>query len=73
MRLRSRIERLERRQGLVTGGRIPIAVLDRVIDGTISEREYNRYRSRFEQIIAAAEGVTPEPGLLHEGRNGWTT
>ncbi len=57
MRIKSRIERLERREGLDASGPLPIAVLDRVIDGTICEAEFDRWLPAFERIIAGVEAA----------------
>lgn len=59
MRLRTRIERLEQRAKVVASGKIPLAVIDRIINGTISELEYKRYLPTIEEIIAAAQSPSP--------------
>ncbi len=57
MRIKSRIERLERREGFDTSGPIPLAVFDRVIAGTISEAEFDRWLPAFERITACIEAA----------------
>ena len=55
MRIKSRIERLERREAFDANGPIPLAVFDRVIAGTISEAEFDRWQPAFARIAARAE------------------
>ena len=57
MRIKSRIERLERREGFDANGPIPLAVFDRVIAGTISEAEFDRWLPAFERITARIEAA----------------
>ncbi len=52
MRIKSRIDRLERREAFDASGPIPLAVFDRVIAGTISEAEFARWLPAFERINA---------------------
>ncbi len=57
MRIKSRIERLERREAFDASGPIPLAVFDRVMAGTICEAEFDRWLPAFERIIARVEAV----------------
>ena len=57
MRIKSRIERLERREAFDANGPIPLAVFDRVIAGTISEAEFERWQPAFEHINARVEAA----------------
>jgi hypothetical protein len=51
MNLRARIKRLERLQHL-DSGRISIDVIDRVVNGTISKDEFERWMPFWEKILA---------------------
>jgi hypothetical protein len=55
VKIKTRIERLERREGFDASGPIPITVFDRVLDGTISDAEWERWRPSFERILAGEE------------------
>ena len=64
MRIKSRIERLERREVFDANGPIPLAVFDRVIASTISEAEFDRWFPAFERITASVEAAeTRELGV----------
>ncbi len=54
VRIKTRIACLERREGCDASGPIPFSVMDRVIAGTISDWEWERWSVAFEGIIAAA-------------------
>ena len=55
MNLKARILRLERQQNSKTGSPITIDVLDRVVNGTISEEEFARWMPFWEEIFADRE------------------
>ncbi len=61
VRIKTRIARLERREGFDASGPVPFSVMDRVIAGTISEWEWERWSPAFDRIIAAADA--PKPGI----------
>ncbi len=62
LRIKARIERLEQSETFDATGPIPFAVIDRIIGETISDREYERWRTAFNVIVADADawkaGVT---------------
>jgi hypothetical protein len=61
---------------MVCGGKIPIAVIDRIINGTITELQLKPWLPMIEQIIAASEGVAPEAGnhvCMKHGTEGTTS
>ncbi len=60
VRIKTRIARLEQKVGCDTTGPIPFSVMDRVIAGTISDWEWERWSVAFERIVAAAD--TPRSG-----------
>lgn len=62
MRIKTRIARLEQREGVDASGPIPVSVIDRVIAGTSSDWEYERWGPAFDRIIAAADA--PKPALI---------
>jgi hypothetical protein len=49
MKLKSRIERLEGREGFNPTGPIPISVFDRIMNETISDEEWARWQPCFER------------------------
>ena len=51
MNLRTRIARLKKRDN-AGYNRISMAVLDRILDGSISEQAFNRWVPLFEEILA---------------------
>jgi len=61
MNLKARIQRLERQQKLRTGGKISIDVLDRVVNGTISDEEFARWMPFWEEIFANRESMCEPP------------
>ena len=50
MKIKTRIERLEKGESLADG-RISIAVLDRILDDTISERELNHWSPLLDRVL----------------------
>ena len=60
MNLKARIQRLEKLQRSKTGGTIPIDVLDRIVNGTISDEEFARWMPFWEEIFARGQ-VRPQP------------
>ena len=58
MRLESRLRRLESMEGNVQSGRLPIAVLDRIVNGTITTSEFTRWLPVIEIVLSAAEDRT---------------
>jgi hypothetical protein len=50
MNLGKRIARLEKLEG-VDCDQISIAVLDRILDNTISKQEFHRWRPLFEEVL----------------------
>jgi uncharacterized protein YcbX len=63
---------LEGRKGVAASGKIPLAVVDRILNGTIAELEYNRWRSAFEEIARSLRecGTCPQGTSVQAGRNG---
>jgi hypothetical protein len=63
MNLKARVKRLEGLHHPHTDGRMTIDVLDRVVNGTISEEEFARWMPFWEKILADrendAKGKTP--------------
>ena len=64
IRLKTRIEQLENRIMAEPDGKLPLAVLRRFADGSVSQSELMRWRPVIVQIIAAANlaedwGATP--------------
>jgi hypothetical protein len=57
MNLKARIQRLERQQNSKAGGKITIDVLDRVVNGTISDEEFARWMPFWEEIFANRESM----------------
>lgn len=57
MNLKARIQRLERLLASRTAGQITIAVLDRVVNGTITEAEFARWMPFWEEILADRESM----------------
>ncbi len=55
VRIKTRIARLEQREGVDASGPIPFSVIDRVIAETISDWEWERWGPAFDAIIAAAD------------------
>ena len=53
-RLKTRIERLESRLTPEPGDKLPLAILRRCIDGSLSPWELKRWSAVIAQIIAAA-------------------
>ena len=53
MKIKTRIERLEKGESLADG-RISIAVLDRILDDTISERELNHWRPLLDRVLGGS-------------------
>jgi hypothetical protein len=51
MNLSTRIARLEKLEK-IDCGQISIAVLDRILDDTISEQEFHRLTPLFEEVLA---------------------
>ena len=58
MRLESRIRRLEATEGNVQSGRLPIAFIDRIVNGTITTSEFTRWLPVIEIVLSAAEDRT---------------
>lgn len=50
MKLKTRVERLEKREILVDS-KISIAVLDRILNDAISEQEFNHWKPLLECIL----------------------
>ncbi len=63
MKLKSRIERLERREGLPATGPISISVFDSVINETISDADWARWQPFFECIFGSVDDAE-----VHEER-----
>ena len=64
IKLRTRIEQLKNRIMPQSDGKLPLAVLRRIGDGSVSQSELMRWRPIIVQIIAAANlaedwGATP--------------
>ena len=64
IRLKTRIEQLENRIMPEADGKLPLAVLRRFADGSVSQSELMRWRAVIVQITAAANlaedwGTTP--------------
>ena len=64
IRLKTRIEQLENRLMPESDGKLPLAVLRRFADGSVSQSEIMRWRPVIVQITAAADlaedwGATP--------------
>jgi hypothetical protein len=63
MNLKARIQRLERQQKLRTGGKIFIEVLDRVVNGTISDEEFgivdtrNKIDEHLKGLSLSGDGI----------------
>jgi putative ATP-dependent endonuclease of OLD family len=63
MNLKARIQRLERQQKLRTGGKISIEVLDRVVNGTISDEEFgivdtrNKIDEHLKGLSLSGDGI----------------
>jgi hypothetical protein len=55
MNLRARVRRLEKLQRAKTGAKITIEVLDRVLNGTITEKEFVRWTPFWQEILADRE------------------
>ena len=53
--LESRILKLEARKGNVQSGKLPIAVIDRVVSQTISDAEFIRWLPVIEIMLSASE------------------
>jgi hypothetical protein len=60
MKLKSRIERLERRDSLNATGPIPISVWDRVINERISDEEWARWQPSFDLFGSADDADVHE-------------
>ena len=58
MRLESRLRRLESMEGNVQSARLPIAVIDRIVNGTITTSEFTRWLPVIEILLSAAEDRT---------------
>jgi hypothetical protein len=58
MRIKARIERLEKLQQARTNPKITIEVLDRVLDGTISDEEFARYMPFCEELFGDREAIS---------------
>ncbi len=61
MNLKTRVKRLERQQYPHSDGRITIDVLDRVVNGTISDAEFVRWMPFWEKILADPETPAQTP------------
>jgi hypothetical protein len=59
--LKMRVLRLERLQNQHLNGKITIDVLDRVLNGTISEEEFARCVPFWEEILADHETTRKDP------------
>ena len=57
MNLKARVQRLEKLQRAKTGAKITIAVLDRVVNGTITEKEFARWMPFWQEILADREAT----------------
>lgn len=65
VKLRNRIARLEQREGFDATGPIPFLIIDRVIAGTISDWELERWRPSFDRIIADVDaGMARQAGWI---------
>lgn len=53
MKIKTRIEKLEKGESLANG-QISIAVLDRILDDTISERELNHWSPLFNRVLGGS-------------------
>ena len=51
MRLKTRIERLERQAGIGEPLKLTIAFFDSILDGTISDEEFARYAPTLREIL----------------------
>jgi len=58
MNLKARICRLEKLRQVKASARITIDVLDRVVNGTISEEEFARWMPFWEEILADCEAIS---------------
>ena len=58
MRLESRLRRQESTEGAVRRGSLPIAVIDRIVNGTITTSEFTRWLPAIEILLSAAEDRT---------------
>ena len=51
MKLRTRIERMEKRRGVGKPPKLTIAFFDSVVDGTISDEEFARYVPALREVF----------------------
>ena len=68
IRLKTRIEQLENRIMPESDGRLPLAVLRRFADGSVSQSELMRWRPVIVQITAAAN-LAEDWGTTHGGKS----
>ena len=52
MRLAARIRKLEAKEGSVESGKLPISVVDCVVNGTISDQEFERWFPLVQAILS---------------------
>jgi len=57
--LRARVKRLERLHHLHADANISVRVVDRVVDGTISDEEFERWMPFWDEILADSK-ITDE-------------
>jgi hypothetical protein len=55
MNLKARVQRLEKLQHAKTGAKITIDVFDRIMNDTISDQEFARWKPYLEEIFADRE------------------
>jgi hypothetical protein len=65
IRLKTRIEQLENRIMPESGGKLPLAVLRRIADGSVSQSELMRWRAVLVQITATANLAEEREATAH--------
>ena len=57
MNLKARVLRLEKLKNPHSGGKLTIDVLDRIVNDTISDEEFARWKPYLEEIFADRESM----------------